>query len=1087
MKPSITRIVVRSLSFNRKRAIYLILIIGLLSSVITASLLTGFSVRQSLRKMAGEKLGKTGILVSSGPRFFSTGLSERVSNASGLESTDFLEIKGYCSNFATGKNALDVIFYGVSDDFFSFHGSAGIKIEPGTAAINEKLANQLEINPGDQIIITYKRLSTIPSSLPFAPDVEAGNSKVLTVSRIITKEETGNFSLGISQLVPFNVFLDLQDITYEETGRTLVNRFILAPDKDMTINHLRDILEQSVSPEDIGLEVRQSPVTGNMEIISDRIFIDHDILEIVMSNFPGAGPVITYLVNSLSFNGMSAPYSFVSGLPGTLYPIDTEPGTIYINKWLSADIGASAGDTVEMTWYSPDSFGKLEETGGKFRVSQVEEMKDIWSDRSLMPEFPGISGSKTCSEWDAGVALDMNRIRDKDEEYWNEFKGTPKAFISYESAKQLWGNNFGPATAIRFPAGTEKQDIVNKLTGSFIPERSGFVISVPVEVAEKAAGESVDFSTLFLSLGFFIIVSCIVLLLLSVSSYFDARITEIRTLYGLGFTNRWIGKYLLAEMFFISIVASLPGILAGIAFNYLLISALNSVWTGAVQTDTLGGYIGVMPLIYSMLATVIVSAGILLFKTIRFLKSQQSIKSGRHVVLSPRLSLIFLIVSSASSLLLLVLSFMKSGNSMIYAFSGGGLLFVAMLLLFRVALARSSRRSDNRDRKISLTKLYYSYSPSHALTPVMFIAAGLFAVFITGSNRSKITDSMNLPSSGTGGYLLWGETAVPVPRNLGTRAAINEFGLDDDGLKDLEFVQGKVKPGNDASCLNLNHIVSPPLLGIDPDDFIKRGSFSFASSIEKQVTGNEWELLTRPAENGTIYGIADQTVLDWGLMLKTGDTLIMETENGQRLNIIMAAGLKSSLFQGYVLIGENNFDRFYPSISGYSVFLADGPDSQMDKSRELLESRFSVFGVFVEPARDKLASFFEVTNTYLSVFEILGALGVFIGVFGLGFVLMRNYQVRKREFALMLATGFSIGYIKRMIFREQIIILLAGLFTGILSAIMATLPSVRSGSEMPWLFITVVAAAIFAAGAVTLLFVTRNIAAAPVISALRRE
>jgi len=159
----------------------------------------------------------------------------------------------------------------------------------------------------------------------------------------------------------------------------------------------------------------------------------------------------------------------------------------------------------------------------------------------------------------------------------------------------------------------------------------------------------------------------------------------------------------------------------------------------------------------------------------------------------------------------------------------------------------------------------------------------------------------------------------------------------------------------------------------------------------------------------------------------------------------------------------------------------------MAASRDLLETRFYCYGISVESAKEKLASFFEVTNTYLSVFEILGALGVFIGVFGMGFVLLRNYQVRKKEFALMLATGFSIAYIKKMVFREQLLILLAGLVTGIISAVMATLPSVRSGTEMPWLFIAIVAAAIFAAGSATLFIVARNIAGAPVISSLRRE
>ena len=76
--------------------------------------------------------------------------------------------------------------------------------------------------------------------------------------------------------------------------------------------------------------------------------------------------------------------------------------------------------------------------------------------------------------------------------------------------------------------------------------------------------------------------------------------------------------------------------------------------------------------------------------------------------------------------------------------------------------------------------------------------------------------------------------------------------------------------------------------------------------------------------SNTIYGIADQTVLDWGLKISVGDTLILRAENGQKLNIILAGGLKSSVFQGYVIIGKENFSKYFPSVSGSSVVLVDG-------------------------------------------------------------------------------------------------------------------------------------------------------------------
>ncbi len=164
------------------------------------------------------------------------------------------------------------------------------------------------------------------------------------------------------------------------------------------------------------------------------------------------------------------------------------------------------------------------------------------------------------------------------------------------------------------------------------------------------------------------------------------------------------------------------------------------------------------------------------------------------------------------------------------------------------------------------------------------------------------------------------------------------MGLDDNQLSEMSFVQIKRTSGNDASCLNLNHITAPPLLGINPDDFIAKKSFSFSkvlSSREIEVIHGKY--LNIQAQNNIIYGIADQTVLEWGLKLKTGDTLQLRAENGRPLHIIIAAGLQTSVFQGNVLIGKENFTKFYPSVSGSQVFLVDGNRALIDLYRNVLE------------------------------------------------------------------------------------------------------------------------------------------------------
>jgi ABC-type antimicrobial peptide transport system permease subunit len=250
---------------------------------------------------------------------------------------------------------------------------------------------------------------------------------------------------------------------------------------------------------------------------------------------------------------------------------------------------------------------------------------------------------------------------------------------------------------------------------------------------------------------------------------------------------------------------------------------------------------------------------------------------------------------------------------------------------------------------------------------------------------------------------------------------------------------------------------------------------------------NPWSLLDATPGPNTIYGIADQTVLQWGLKIKTGDTLIYKAENGQPLNIIICAGLKSSIFQGYLLISEMHFAEYFPSIPGSSVFLIDGKTEFSDFYRNTLNERLSGYGFSARDAGEKLSSFFQVTNTYLNVFAVFGALGMILGAAGLGFVLMRNFNLRKREFALMSATGFTQGRIRNFILKDQILILLWGVLTGTVSGLTATLPSLKSGSEMPWSVILIMILSIMAIGLISLRLSVRSIRSSSLVSQLRKE
>jgi ABC-type antimicrobial peptide transport system permease subunit len=187
------------------------------------------------------------------------------------------------------------------------------------------------------------------------------------------------------------------------------------------------------------------------------------------------------------------------------------------------------------------------------------------------------------------------------------------------------------------------------------------------------------------------------------------------------------------------------------------------------------------------------------------------------------------------------------------------------------------------------------------------------------------------------------------------------------------------------------------------------------------------------------------------------------------------------------MIGMKNFIKYYPSVSGSSVFLVDGDPEMTSVYKSALNERLENYGVNVELTTDRLASFYEVTNTYLSVFGVFGALGMITGIAGLGFVLLRNYNHRKREFALMLATGFSVKRIRRMILSEQILILFAGITTGVISAIVATLPSLTNSPDIPWLYLLFMVFSIIITGIVTLILSVRAVTNDSLTASLKKE
>jgi putative ABC transport system permease protein len=256
------------------------------------------------------------------------------------------------------------------------------------------------------------------------------------------------------------------------------------------------------------------------------------------------------------------------------------------------------------------------------------------------------------------------------------------------------------------------------------------------------------------------------------------------------------------------------------------------------------------------------------------------------------------------------------------------------------------------------------------------------------------------------------------------------------------MVQFSVAEGDDASCLNLNRIANPRILGVDAA--LLNGRFSTQVYAKGVIAENVWPLLK--ADIGEcVPAIADQTVIQWSLGKKVGDTLIYKNSIGEEIKLKLMAGLAASVFQGNVLIDQSQFLKHFPTASGSNVFLIDGKPEDKAAITDELQNNLREMGWEMTGTAERLATFKSIENTYLSIFLALGALGLLIGTIGLAVVLQRAILARKPEFSLLLAVGFSRMKIVSIVISEYLILLIAGISGGFISAIIAVWPAV-SGS-----------------------------------------
>lgn len=422
------KLAIRSLIYHWRVNASVALGVAAATAVLTGALVVGDSVRQSLRDMTLDRLGRIDQILLT-DRFFRMDLLgnlqqqpaflECFSDAAGVMLFPQATVErsadagvSRCNNVlvvASGSRAeLDTgtTFWALGPADQAPRKRPGM----GEVVLNRRLADELEADVGDSVTIRLPKSRNIPADSPLGEKTDRIRSLPrLQVIEIMENRGLGRFSLHPSQREPRNAYLALEQLQRAFRRPGMINSILVAgPGREPTAEKQASELTAALHPslEDLGLNIKHARLTysGDQQQAEDVIYdyytisSDQMILPPVVERAAemafsdvGGQPVLTYLANRIEPVGEGGespasreplPYSMIAAvnasdhfqLPGA----DGEPvgqladDEIALTSWAAEDLSVSPGDKLRIRYFLPEaSQGESEEGAVVLKVAAI--------------------------------------------------------------------------------------------------------------------------------------------------------------------------------------------------------------------------------------------------------------------------------------------------------------------------------------------------------------------------------------------------------------------------------------------------------------------------------------------------------------------------------------------------------------------------------------------------------------------------------------------------------------------------------------------------------------------------------------------
>ncbi|MGA1821857.1 MAG: hypothetical protein ACMUIG_04965 [Thermoplasmatota archaeon] len=988
--------------------------VALLIGIVFASLSVGDGLYTMVEENTKANLSDVDVVISI-PDFMNEEIWLNTVSASGLpirDSAGIVDLNGLISGSGGGRRTGARII-GASD---SIHPILPIYINgdrvqelPGRyeCMINEETSDVLGIGPGENV-----RMEIHPGDLVGSSLIDYNRDRIevfnLTVRSVIDNSGIGRFSADSSPNISPMVILERSLISDRldrsgEVNSILVDIIGAESDDDLEdeMGDIRAALDKMIPGEEGGFALSISDRSGDIALRNADFFFEAGELDI--ENIPHIR-TSAYFADSIRSGSLRTSYPVVAGLDtgagsdivmtgtdGSEVIPDLAGNEIIINNYTARVLNVTKGDTVTMDLRVVDNRGELIERRGIFTIVSVILIEGFGAENWYVPDVKGVTDAPTCSSWDDSFEVDISSIGKSDTDYWEMYSATPKAYISFDMASNLWGTENGDATAVIFNASeTDRVEIIEAVDESVTLSSIGGTISAVKYQALRSSRGLLIFPGMFLTFGSVIMLGAVLSLIGIVRSVSLKRSRDWGILKGMGTSNPGLVHAGISESILPLSLGMFLGLIAGSVLSILINLALGSIWSDAVEGSE-------VPIAFSFRSAAVAAAigittavVVLLLSIMREVrkvpgpniqKSDSTVASaGRRTVFTITGTGMILVISGM--ILLLTGRFIGSGIELAGYFTVGAMLLSsgAALIIF-TSIGRISDRSD------LLLMLTANLSRRPGRNPLVIGVLSLtlaVALSLTAVGEIMERDVEDRIDSYGGGYEYIVETEFPMDGNM-----------DDIDGRLPEWVKAVPilsKGDEGGKCSNINAPFPPRLLGM-PREIAVNGSFGLVER-DRSFDGDmdAWNGLFGHID-GKIPILVDQNTLTWIYYEGLGSVFELETSSGSVAQLLVVGVLEPSVLTGTFVMSDENLRSMHPRTSGYTYFLIDSDSAVEDK---VLSDAFGELGPVIETAEDLALENLNYERSYLYLFREFLVFGLMVSMASaISFGYARTLTMRK--------------------------------------------------------------------------------------------